>query len=178
MSATTQQQATGQSATEQRVRQIFRELFEQRDLSKKSEWWSDDSVDHFVALGISARGEEELTAFFREFLDAVPDARMDVENVVADDATRYATVQWHCTGTTSGKPFSGVEPPPGKRIDILGCDVFQLDEQGRVLVNTVYYDGAEFARQIGMLPPRDSALDKATVAAFNAATRLRARLKR
>ena len=174
MSATTQEQA----ATEQRVREVWGEVFEAKDLAKASEWWSDRTVDHFLALGVSARGPEELTRFFRELFEAVPDIETPIENIVADDATRHAVVQWHCTGTTSGKPFQGLEPPPGKRIDLRGCDVFQLDEDGRVLENTIYYDSAEFARQIGMLPPRDSAVDRATVAAFNAATRLRAKLKR
>jgi steroid delta-isomerase-like uncharacterized protein len=174
MSATTQQH----SATEQRVRQIWSEVFTARDLTKAREWWSEDTVDHFLALGVSARGPDELTGFFRELLDAVPDIRMDIENVVADDATRHAVLQWHCTGTTSGKPFQGIEPPPGKSIDLRGCDVFRLDEDGRVAENTIYYDASDFARQIGMLPPRDSALDRATISAFNAATRLRARLKR
>ncbi len=179
MSATTQEQAgTGQGATEQRVRQTFRELFDEKDFSKMHDWWSEESVDHFLALGISARGVQELEQFFREFLAAVPDVRVEIENVVSDDTTRHAVVQWHLTGTTSGTPFQAIEPPPGKRLDLRGCDVFQLDEDGRVLVNTVYYDASEFARQIGMLPPRDSALDKATISAFNAATRLRAKLKR
>ena len=175
MSATQQQH---QPATEQRVRQIWREVFEERDYAKATEWWSDQSVDHFLALGVSARGPAELERFFRELIDAMPDLRMDVENVVADDERRYAVLQWHGTGTTSGKPFQGILAPAGKRMDMRGCDVFRLDEEGRVLENTIYYDGAEFARQIGMLPPRDSAADRGVIAAFNAATKLRARLRR
>ncbi len=175
MSATTTQQT---STTEQRIRKTWTELFEERDFSKAREWWSDDSVDYFLALGTEARGVAGLEAFFREFMDSVDGLKMEIENIVSDDTTRHAVVQWHCTGTTSGKRFQVIEPPAGKRIDLRGCDVFQLDEDGRVLENTVYYDASEFARQIGMLPPRDSALDKATISAFNAATRLRARLKR
>ena len=175
MSATEQQQQ--QSATEQRMRAIWRELFEERDFGRASEWWSERTVDHFLALGVSATGAAELEAFFRELFEAVPDATMPIEQVTADDPARRAVVQWHLTGTTSGKPFQGIEPPPGRRIDLRGCDVFTLDEQGRVLENTIYYDAAEFARQIGMLPPRDSAVDRGITAAFNASTRLRAKLR-
>jgi len=39
-----------------------------------------------------------------------------------------------------------------------------------------YYDGAEFARQIGMPPRRDWALDNLTPAGFNTVTRLRNRV--
>jgi hypothetical protein len=48
---------------------------------------------------------------------------------------------------------------------------------GRVAHNTIYYDGAEFARQVGMLPPRDSAGDRAITGAFNAVTKARGFVK-
>lgn len=58
-----------------------------------------------------------------------------------------------------------------------GCDVFRFTEEGKLDVNTIYYDGAEFARQLGMLPPRDSVADRAFLGAFNARVRLRRRLR-
>jgi hypothetical protein len=70
----------------------------------------------------------------------------------------------------------GIEPN-GRRIEFRAIDVFRFDEYGKVATNTIYSDGAEFARQIGMLPPRDSALDRGMLAAFNAGTRLKQRLK-
>ena len=39
--------------------------------------------------------------------------------------------------------------------------------------NTAYFDGASFARQIGMLPPDGSGADRAMKSAFNAVTKLR-----
>ena len=56
-----------------------------------------------------------------------------------------------------------------------GCDVIVVDENDKVVTNTVYYDAAEYARQIGMLPPVDSAADRAMLAAFNGVTKLRRR---
>ncbi len=38
--------------------------------------------------------------------------------------------------------------------------------------NTIYYDGASLARQIGMLPSRGSRADRALVFVFNAKSRL------
>jgi len=46
-------------------------------------------------------------------------------------------------------------------------------EDGLIVRNTVYYDGAAFARGVGMLPAQDSGAEKAMYTAFNAATRLR-----
>ncbi len=53
-----------------------------------------------------------------------------------------------------------------------------MDEYGLVIENTIYYDGAGFARQIGMLPAQGSKGDRAMTVAFNTLTRLRQRLGR
>jgi steroid delta-isomerase-like uncharacterized protein len=158
------------------ARETFRILFEERDLSDPSRLWSDEAVDHFLAAGHHPRGARAIAAWFRELFAAVPDWRMEIENAF-DDGERQAVVQWRGRGTFTGGPFLGIEAN-GRRVDIQGVDVMRFDDNGRVEENTVYYDGADFARQIGMLPPRDSALDRGVLSAFNAGTRLRQRLKR
>lgn len=157
------------------AREAFRLLFEERDLSDPYRLWSDDSVDHFLAAGQSPRGANALAAWFGELFAAVPDFHMEILNVF-DDGERQATVQWRGTGTLTGDtPFLGIEPN-GRRVEIRGVDVMRFDSDGKLVENWIYYDGAEFARQIGMLPPRDSAADRAVLAAFNAKTRLAKRL--
>ncbi len=154
----------------------FRVLFDERDLSNAGRFWSESSVDHFLAAGKSIRGAQALAQWFRELFAAVPDFRMEIVNAF-DDGQRQATVQWRAGGTFTGGPFLGIEAN-GRRLDIRGVDVMRFDADGRIEENTIYYDGAEFARQVGMLPPRDSAMDRATLAAFNAKTRLERRLGR
>jgi steroid delta-isomerase-like uncharacterized protein len=173
MEATT---STSESLS-QRAREIFSAIFDDRDLSDPYRYWTDDSIDHFLAAGRSVRGAEALAQWFRDLFAAVPDWKLEVENTV-DDGERQVVVQWHATGTfDGGAPFLGIEPT-GRRLDIRGCDVIQLDDDFKVVTNTVYYDGAEFARQVGMLPPRDSAADRAMLGAFNGATKLKKRLGR
>jgi steroid delta-isomerase-like uncharacterized protein len=161
--------------TEQLVRDVFRDVFDNRDFSDPYRYWTDESVDHFVALGISVRGARNLAQFFNDLFAAIPDWKLEIEHVVADD--RHAVVQWTATGTFSGAQWQGIEPT-GDRVALRGIDAIRLDEDGRVEENTVYYDGAEFPRQIGMLPTRDSAAERAMIAASNAARRLRRRLSR
>ena len=55
------------------ARETFRVLFEERDLSDPYRFWTDASVDHFLAAGQSVRGAQALTAWFRELLAAIPD---------------------------------------------------------------------------------------------------------
>jgi steroid delta-isomerase-like uncharacterized protein len=158
-----------------RAREIFSAIFDDRDLSDPYRYWTDESVDHFLAAGRSVRGAEALAQWFRDLFAAVPDWHLEIENTV-DDGDRQVVVQWHATGTFSGAPFLGIEPN-GATLDIHGCDVIRVDENDKVITNTVYYDGAEYARQLGMLPPRDSFADRAMTGAFNGLTKLRRRLR-
>jgi steroid delta-isomerase-like uncharacterized protein len=163
-------------APSETARETFRVLFDERDLSDPHRFWTDESVYHFMAAGESVRGGEALARWFRELLEAVPDWRMQIENTF-DDGDRQAVVQWRGAGTFKGAPFMGIQAN-GRRIEIRGVDVFRFDADAKVETNTIYYDGAEFARQIGMLPPRGSSLDRGMLAAFNASTRLKQRLRR
>ena len=129
-------------------------------------------VDDFVAVG-EIRGHDAIRAFFRELFAAFPDFTMTVGRIVADDTT--AVVQWHAAGTFTGGPFQGIEPT-GRRVEIRGVDVMEVAE-GLVQHNTIYYDGATFARQIGLLPGLGSRADQAMLAAFNAKTTLSQRAR-
>jgi steroid delta-isomerase-like uncharacterized protein len=133
----------------------------------------DDYEDEFVALAETIRGRDAIRAYFTEMMAALPDLHMEIERLVAADDV--AVVEWRMTGTFSGGPFAGLRPT-GRSIDLRGCDVM-LISQGLLRRNTVYFDGADFARQVGMLPPRNSKADKAVTAAFNTVTDLRSRIR-
>ncbi|MCU0257903.1 MAG: ester cyclase [Solirubrobacteraceae bacterium] len=165
--------AADPQAPSQLARSVFHRIFDERDLSDPSAFWTEDSVDHFLAAGRTVRGPAALAAWFTDLFAAAPDWQMEIENIV-DDGDRQAVIQWRGTGTLTGAPFLGIAPN-GRRIEIRGVDVMRFDAGGRIASNTVYYDGAEFARQLGMLPRRDSRLDRLSLAAFNAVSRLRRR---
>jgi hypothetical protein len=46
-------------------------------------------------------------------------------------------------------------------------------EDGEIVSNTAYYDGMDFARQVGLMPPQDSGAERAMKGAVNAVTRVR-----
>lgn len=124
-------------------------------------------VDDFVAIG-EFQGREAVREFFVEMFAAFPDFEMTVERVIADEAA--VAVKWRAVGTFGGGRFQGIEPT-GRRVAIRGCDFFEV-EDGRIRRNTSFYDGAAFARQVGMLPAKDSLADRAMLRLFNAKTRL------
>ena len=59
-----------------------------------------------------------------------------------------------------------------KAIDVRGLDLIEL-EDGEIVTLTAYYDGASFARQVGLLPPEGSGAERAMMGAFNAVTKVR-----
>jgi steroid delta-isomerase-like uncharacterized protein len=124
-----------------------------------------------VAIG-EVRGVAAIRRFFEELLAAFPDFEITVDRIVADEEA--AVVQWRAAGSFSGGPFQGIEPT-GRQVKIRGVDVMEITG-GLVRHNTIYYDGASFARQVGMLPRAHSTADKAMMSTFNAVTRLRHRL--
>jgi steroid delta-isomerase-like uncharacterized protein len=169
--------SSAEASLSDRAREIFSAIFDDRDLSDPYRYWTDESVDHFLAASRSVRGAHALAEWFRNLFASVPDWTLEIENVL-DDGDRTAVVQWRATGTFDGsEPFIGIEPN-GRRLELRGVDVIVVDGDFKVVTNTVYYDGVEFARQIGMLPPRDSAADRAMLAAFNGATKLKQLLAR
>ena len=159
------------SATPSKVASAIFDALSKKDLDAATEFVADDTVDDFVAIG-EVRGKPAIRRFFDELLAAFPDFEMTADRIVGDPSS--AVVQWHASGTFSGGRFQGIEPTD-KHVEIRGVDVMEITE-GLVRHDTIYYDGASFARQIGMLPGSGSGTDKAILSAFNTVTRLRKRL--
>lgn len=147
------------------------EALQRRDLDAVGRLQHDGVVDDFVAIGVY-RGRQAVRVFFEELFSALPDGTPEPERILADG--EFATVQWRIAGTFSGGPFQGVHAT-GRRLELRGVDVMHVID-GRLLDNTIYYDGLSFARQIGLLPSAGSRGDRALTAVFNAQTDLRSKL--
>lgn len=140
-----------------------------RDVAAAGEFLDADVVEEITGIGIF-RGKGEVREFFEGLMAAVPDAEMLMDRTTVED-DRVA-VQWRLQGTFDGGPlFNGVQPTGG-RLELRGCDVIEVRD-GLIVRNTAYQDGIELARGLGMMPPQDSAGEKAMIGAFNAATKVK-----
>jgi steroid delta-isomerase-like uncharacterized protein len=158
---------TRRQAVEQKVRDYF-EAMDRRDAPAMAAHWREDGVEDIVPVGL-LRGRDELRDHFASLFAALPDARTTVTRLVAGEQS--CAVEWRLEGTFDGAAFMGIEPT-GTHIEIRGLDLFEL-EDGELVSNTAYFDGAGYARQIGMLPADGSGADRAMKSAFNAVTKLR-----
>lgn len=154
------------------VARSYFEAVAARDPEGMASHWDGDGVEDIVPVGVF-RGPGEVRDFFRGLFGALPDAEMTVERVTADE--RVAAVQWRMSGTFDGGPFQGIEPT-GRRLELRGCDCVEV-EDGKIVRNTAYYDAMAFARQVGMMPPLDSAAERAMKTAFNGLTKVRGALR-
>jgi steroid delta-isomerase-like uncharacterized protein len=158
---------TRRQAVEEKARSYF-DAMDRRDAAAMAAHWREDGVEDVVPVGLM-RGREELRDFSASMFAAIPDARTTVTRLVAGEQS--CAVEWRLEGTFDGAPYMGIEPT-GKHVELRGLDLLEL-EDGELVSNTAYFDGAGFARQIGLLPPDGSSADRAMKSAFNALTKAR-----
>jgi len=147
-------------------------VINERDVTALRSVWTDATVERFPATTV--RGADAMVAYFETLFAALPDLHMRVVALAEDGEDVF--VHWHLTGTHTGSPFEGIDAT-GRTVAIDGMDHFVIRD-GTIATNFVVFDQMQFARQIGLLPPDGSRADRATKAAFNAKTRLLARLRR
>jgi glyoxylase-like metal-dependent hydrolase (beta-lactamase superfamily II)/predicted ester cyclase len=160
--------------TEQSPEQIvnsYLDALDARDLDKAVGFWAKGGLERIKPLG-EFTAPDGLREFFGGIWASIPDSGF--ERIEIFGAGDHVAVRWRSTGTFCGAPFQGIEPT-GARLDFEGCDLFTVKD-GLIRENNVYYDGAEFARQAGLLPPRDSAAEQRMTSLVNARTRLFRRL--
>jgi glyoxylase-like metal-dependent hydrolase (beta-lactamase superfamily II)/predicted ester cyclase len=150
-----------------RVARSYFDAVAARDVDAMASHWAPGGIENIAPVG-TLSVPDEMRAFFTELFAAIPDQKFEVLDVVA--ARNQAAVRWRSTGTFCGGPFMGVEPT-GARVELEGIDMLTIVD-GLIQRNDAYYDGTQFARQIGMLPPRDSTAERGMTNAFNARTKL------
>ncbi|HET9169946.1 MAG TPA: ester cyclase [Actinospica sp.] len=110
---------------------------------------------------------EEVRAYLHELFEAFPDFRFELLDTTTQ--RERCSVRWRATATFAGPGrFEGFAPN-GARIAIEGCDILEVVED-RIVANTAFLDGAEVARQLGLLPPTGSPAEAGLTALANART--------
>src|SRR3954447_6212987 len=135
------------------------------DLDRLGRLLAEDVVEHIVPLGIYD-GRRAVLAYHKEMFAAAPDLCVEVTHIAA--AGDAVLAEWELTATFTGASFEGLRAN-GKRVRLEGASTYVVRE-GRVFSAQIIYDGASFARQIGMLPIRGSVADRVMIAAVNLKT--------
>jgi predicted ester cyclase len=148
------------------VRKIFKVLND-RNADGLLPYWAEDLVEEFPTGTL--RGREAVRTHFAALFAALPDFHIEVKAIAQNGEVLF--VRWRITGTISGVAWMGLKPT-GSRIELDGIDSFTFRD-GLVHHNFIVYDQMSFARQLGMMPPDGSGMDRGMKGAFNVLTRMK-----
>jgi glyoxylase-like metal-dependent hydrolase (beta-lactamase superfamily II)/ketosteroid isomerase-like protein len=143
-----------------------------RDLDQAVSLWAEGGRE-YVRGQVDVLAPEGVRGFIGELIGAMPDLSMQVVSTTTEG--ERCGVQWRLTGTFAGPGNFGGIAPTGLPVEMEGFDLLTV-RGGLIQSNDAFTDSMSFARQIGMMPPQDSGAEKRMMQAFNAKTRLSARL--
>jgi steroid delta-isomerase-like uncharacterized protein len=129
----------------------YTEAWNSHDAEAIEELVTPDVVWLDPALPEPARGVEEVKDFMRRSWVAFPDLRFTPGPMWLSPHEDSVSWAWRMEGTHRGD----IEPPgfaaTGRRIDVDGIDVWDFSE-GRIERYRAYYDMAQLAQQLGVMP--------------------------
>lgn len=135
------------------------------DLDMAESLWKPGSLDRITGMVEFTVPSPEFRAWFGSLFAAAPDFTFETISVTSQKdtaATRYIA---RATFDGAGK-FEGLVPN-GATVAVEGCDVTVVQD-GLIVANHGYLNGAEMARQLGALPPQGSIAERGMTGALNA----------
>ena len=126
------------------------ELYNAGDLEACMELYAEDAVQ-WMHDGLF-EGVDAIQERLARDLTAFPDAKYVVESFVEDD-DKFAD-EWTFTGTNTGPfrlPDGSEVPATGRPVEIKGMEFVEVRD-GKIVLNSLYYDMMSVVAQMGLLP--------------------------
>ena len=131
------------------------ELYNEGDLDGVMNLYAEDAVQNMPDG--TFKGRETIRERLAQELDAFPDVTHTVRSFV-EQGDLFAD-EWTFAGTHTGAfplPDGTELPPTGLRVEIRGMEVVQVRD-GKIVLNTLYYDNMAVAAQLGLIPEEAAA---------------------
>lgn len=125
----------------------FYDLINTGNVDGFGELLAGDFVEHEETPGL-APTKEGVTDFFRMYIAAFPNLRMDAEDVLASGDKVVARVR--VTGTHEGE-FMGM-PATGMGIDVQAIDIVRFGDDGLAHEHWGVFDVMGMMQQLGVVP--------------------------
>lgn len=122
------------------------DLINAGDIDGFSELLADDFVEHEETPGVPPT-KDGVKEFFRMYIAAFPNLRMDAEDVFASGDKAVGRVR--CTGTHEGE-FMGM-PATGKDIDVEVIDIVRFGDDGLAHEHWGVMDAMTMMQQLGVV---------------------------
>ena len=142
------------------------------------ELMTEDIVYDDSAWPRTMRGHGDVREFLESLWRGMPDLEFEmVEGPFLHPGEPVATFRWKGTGTFTGPLDPPGFAPTGARLEIDGFDL-QEYRDGRVCRLRIVTDMMEASRQLGLMPPQGSRVEKAGAAAQRLGVKVRDRMRR
>jgi len=155
------------------VAEAYFDAVGERDVDAMVACWQPGTIDRMVGMS-DLTVPQGLREWFGATFAAVPDFKFEVLEMLVDGDK--AAVRWRARGTFDGTGKVEGVAPTGSSIDLEGFDLITVRD-GKIVSNHAYVNGMEMARQMGVMPPAGSAGERAMLAATNAKTAARDRIR-
>jgi steroid delta-isomerase-like uncharacterized protein len=119
--------------------------FNRHDAAAIAACYAENAPLHDQAAPSPVVGREAVREYIAGYMHAFPDLRW--ERVSAEVDGQTAVEEWHVSGTHTGD-MPGLRAT-GRRIEIDGCSVFQIGDDGLVREERNYWDAMAMLRQLG-----------------------------
>ena len=126
------------------VQRFYDEVINQKNLAALDQFVSPNAVNHTVPAGLP-QGPSQ---FLGLHLNAFPDAKATVEDLLADGDKVIARVSFH--GTHQGA-FGSIHPR-GKPITVMAINIFRI-ANGKMVEHWGLADRLSALQQLGVVPP-------------------------
>jgi steroid delta-isomerase-like uncharacterized protein len=137
--------------TNRELLDYYVERYNAGDLDAIMDLYADDAVQG-MPDGVFKGRQAIRERLWRE-LEAIPDVTHTVTSFV-DQGDAFCD-EWTFVGTHTGGPLTlpnGDElPATGKRVEVKGMEIVRVNEEGKITLNTLYYDNLAVAVQLGLL---------------------------
>ena len=133
------------------------ERYNAGDLDGVMELYADDSVQG-MPDGVF-EGRAAIRERLANELEAIPDVTHTVVSFI-EQGDAFAD-EWTFVGTHTGSslPDGTVLPPTGKRVEVKGMEVVRVGPDGKIVLNTLYYDNLAVAAQLGLVLEGDRVIE-------------------
>jgi steroid delta-isomerase-like uncharacterized protein len=136
-------------------KELTRQAIDFFNQGKLDEWLKVVADDAVVVspLGGTIKGKEAIKAFFAQTLKSFPDAKVNIQQLVAEG--NVVAMEYVFTGTNTGPttlPTGEQVPPTNRRITSPSVDIATFDGSGRLKSLRQYFDMAGAMQQLGMAP--------------------------
>ena len=141
-------------------KELTRQAIEFFNQGKLDDWLKvlADDAEVVSPLGGTIKGKEAIKAFFAQTLKSFPDAKVNIQQLVAEGSV--VAMEYTFTGTNTGPtplPTGEQVPPSNRKITSPSVDIATYDGSGRLKSLHQYFDMAGAMQQLGTVPASTAA---------------------